>query len=72
MQGLTDGSLSGALTLNAQTFDLSGYATLDDAAKAINDAGLGVQATLVRSNGQVNLVLTSEESGAANAFTYRG
>lgn len=70
VQGLTDGSLSGTLTLNAQTFDLSGYATLDDAAKAINDAGLGVQATLVRSNGQVNLVLTSEESGAANAFTY--
>ncbi|CAM5252401.1 hypothetical protein SSTU70S_04299 [Stutzerimonas stutzeri] len=70
VQGLTDGSLSGTLTLNAQTFDLSGYATLDDAAKAINDAGLGVQATLVRSNGQVNLVLTSEESGAANAFTF--
>ncbi|EKM97246.1 flagellar hook-associated 2 domain-containing protein [Stutzerimonas degradans] len=70
VQGLTDGSLSGTLTLNAQTFDLSGYATLDEAAKAINDAGLGVQATLVRSNGQVNLVLTSEESGAANAFTF--
>lgn len=70
VQGLTDGSLSGTLTLNAQTFDLSGYATLDEAAKAVNDAGLGVQATLVRSNGQVNLVLTSEESGAANAFTF--
>ncbi len=70
VQGLTDGSLSGTLTLNAQTFDLSGYATLDEAAKAVNDAGLGVQATLVRSNGQINLVLTSEESGAANAFTF--
>lgn len=70
VQGLTEGSLSGTLTLNAQTFDLSGYATLDEAAKAINDAGLGVQATLVRSNGQVNLVLTGEESGAANAFTF--
>ncbi|KGK81802.1 MULTISPECIES: flagellar filament capping protein FliD [Pseudomonadaceae] len=70
VQGLTEGSLSGTLTLNAQTFDLSSYATLDEAAKAVNDAGLGVQATLVRSNGQVNLVLTGEESGAANAFTF--
>ncbi len=70
VQDLTEGSLSGTLTLNAQTFDLSSYATLDEAAKAVNDAGLGVQATLVRSNGQVNLVLTGEESGAANAFTF--
>ncbi|MCQ4297143.1 flagellar filament capping protein FliD [Pseudomonas stutzeri] len=69
VQGLVDGSLSGTLTLKGQDFDLSGYATLDDAAKAINaTAYLGVQATLVRSNGQVNLVLTSAESGAANAF----
>ena len=69
VQGLVDGSLSGTLTLKGQDFDLSGYATLEDAAKAINaTADLGVQATLVRSNGQVNLVLTSAESGAANAF----
>lgn len=69
MQGLADGSLSGTLTLKGQDFDLSGYATLEEAAKAINaTADLGVQATLVRSNGQVNLVLTSAESGAANAF----
>ncbi|MBS4152103.1 flagellar hook protein FliD [Stutzerimonas balearica] len=70
VQGLADGSLSGSLSLAGQSFDLSGYATLDDAAKAINDAGVGVQATLVRSNGAVNLVLTSEDSGAANGFTY--
>jgi flagellar hook-associated protein 2 len=71
VQGLVDGSLSGTLTLKGQDFDLSGYATLEDAAKAINaTADLGVQATLVRSNGQVNLVLTSAESGTANAFAH--
>ncbi|MFG3452051.1 flagellar filament capping protein FliD [Stutzerimonas stutzeri] len=69
VQGLVDGSLSGTLTLNTQAFDLSKYATLDDAAKAINDAALGAQATLVRSNGAVSLVVTSEETGAANGFT---
>lgn len=70
VQGLVDGSLSGTLKLGSETFDLSKYATLDDAAKAINGtAGLGVQATLVRSNGAVNLVVTSENSGADNAFT---
>jgi len=71
VQGLVDGSLSGTLTLKDQTFKLGDYATLDDAAKAINaTADLGVQATLVRSNGEVSLVLTSSESGAANAFAY--
>jgi len=69
VQGLVDGSLSGTLTLNAQSFDLSQYATLGDAATAINDAGLGVQATLVRSNGAVSLVVSSEQTGAANAFS---
>jgi len=71
VQGLVDGSLSGTLTLKDQTFKLGDYATLDDAAKAINaTADLGVQATLVRSNGEVSLVLTSSESGAANAFAH--
>ncbi|GAB6390375.1 flagellar filament capping protein FliD [Stutzerimonas marianensis] len=69
VQELVDGSLNGTLTLNAQAFDLSSYATLDEAAKAINDAALGAQATLVRSNGAVSLVITSDESGAANGFT---
>jgi flagellar hook-associated protein 2 len=68
VQGLVDGSLSGTLTLEGQDFDLAAYATLDDAAKAINAADLGVQATLVRSNGEVSLVMTSAESGVANAF----
>ncbi|AHY44857.1 flagellar hook protein FliD [Stutzerimonas decontaminans] len=71
VQGLVDGSLSGTLTLEGQDFDLAGYASLDDAAKAINaTADLGVQATLVRSNGEVSLVLTSTESGASNAFAH--
>lgn len=68
VQGLTDGSLSGTLTLKGQAFELGEYATLEDVAKAINEAELGVQATLVRSNGEVNLVMTSAESGKANAF----
>ncbi len=69
VQGLVDGSLGGTLTLKDQAFDLGGYATLDEAAKAINAAELGVQAALVRSNGEVSLVLTSAESGVANAFS---
>lgn len=71
VQGLVDGALSGTLTLKDQTFNLGAYATLEDAAKAINaSADLGVQATLVRSNGEVSLVLTSTESGTANAFAH--
>ena len=69
--GLADGSPSGTLSVKDQTFDLGSFATLAEAAKAINEtADLGVQATLVRSNGAVNLVLTSEESGVANGFAY--
>lgn len=71
VQGLEDGSLSGTLKLDGKSFALDGFATLADVAKAINEtAELGVQATLVRSNGEVSLVLTSEESGAVNAFAY--
>ena len=32
-------------------------------------SAIGVQATLVRSDGAVNLVLTSEETGAAQAIS---
>src|SRR5690606_9310510 len=71
VQGLEDGSLSGNLKLDGKSFALDGFATLADVANAINEtAELGVQATLVRSNGEVSLVLTSEESGAANGFAY--
>lgn len=66
--GLVDGSLSGSLTLKGVAFDLTGK-TLDQVASAINAAGLGTQATLVRSDGAVNLVLSSEKTGAANGFT---
>lgn len=66
LQGLQDASLgSGSLTIgqggDAFDIDLSTVATLDELAAAINGAGdnTGVKATLVRSNGRVNLVLTS-------------
>ncbi len=68
VQGLVDGSLSGSLTLEGIAFDLAGK-TLDQVAAEINAAGLGAQATLVRSDGAVNLVLSSEQTGAANGFS---
>lgn len=66
---------SGTLTIgqNGESFDidLSATASLEELASAINDAGdtTGVKATLVRSNGEVSLVLSSEDSGAANAIS---
>lgn len=49
---------------------------LSKVAAAINAAareeGLGVKATLVRSNGVTNLILTSEETGSAQALTITG
>jgi len=65
---------SGTLTLGqggkSFNIDLSATATLEELAGAINGAAdnSGVKATLVRSNGEVSLVLSSEESGAANAI----
>ncbi|MDR8013453.1 flagellar filament capping protein FliD [Ectopseudomonas guguanensis] len=76
LQGLQDASLgSGSLTIgqggDAFDIDLSTVATLDELAAAINGAGdnTGVKATLVRSNGQVNLVLTSDKTGADQAIS---
>lgn len=76
LEGLQNESLgSGSLTLGqgskSFTIDLSTTATLDELATAINDASdnSGVKATLVRSNGQVNLVLSSEKSGADQAVS---
>ncbi|CAD5110216.1 flagellar filament capping protein FliD [Zestomonas carbonaria] len=73
LNGLTDADLgSGSLTLtqDGKSFDvdMTGIATLADLAKAINDKAdnTGVKAALVRSNGSVSLVLSSEKSGAAN------
>ncbi|CAM3917350.1 flagellar filament capping protein FliD [Ectopseudomonas alcaliphila] len=76
LQGLQDGNLgSGSLTIgqggDAFNVDLGSVATLDELAAAINGASdnNGVKATLVRSNGQVNLVLTSEKTGADQAIS---
>ncbi|MGG2398524.1 flagellar filament capping protein FliD [Pseudomonas sp. SH1-B] len=76
LQGLQDGDLgSGSLTLGqgSESFniDLSSVTTLDELAASINSApdNSGVKATLVRSNGQVNLVLTSENTGADQAIS---
>ncbi|WP_134677578.1 flagellar filament capping protein FliD [Ectopseudomonas khazarica] len=76
LQGLQDGDLgSGSLSIGqgSDTFsvDLSAVTTLDELAAAINGAAdnSGVKATLVRSNGQVNLVLTSETTGADQAIS---
>ena len=72
---LTDADLNGTLSLgqNGEAFniDMSAISSLDDLAKAINDAedNTGVKATLVRSGGDVNLVLTSEKSGEKQAIT---
>lgn len=76
LEGLQDSDLgSGSLTLgqgsDSFTIDLSATTTLDQVAAAINGAAdnTGVKATLVRSNGQVNLVLTSEKTGADQAIS---
>ncbi|WP_330208561.1 MULTISPECIES: flagellar filament capping protein FliD [unclassified Pseudomonas] len=76
LQGLTDANLGGgSLTLgqNGESFsvDMSSITTLDGLATAINNASdnTGLKATLVRSNGQVNLVLTSEKTGADQAIS---
>ena len=74
--GLTAADLgSGSLTIGQDgksfSVDLSKTATLDELAAAINGAtdNSGVKATLVRSNGEVSLVLSSEKTGAANAIS---
>jgi flagellar hook-associated protein 2 len=76
LQGLTDADLgSGSLTFGqgSESFsvDMSSITTLDGLASAINNASdnTGLKATLVRSNGQVNLVLTSENTGADQAIS---
>ncbi|HWV11507.1 MULTISPECIES: flagellar filament capping protein FliD [unclassified Pseudomonas] len=74
--GLQPGDLgSGTLTIgqDGKSFnvDVSGASTLEELASAINGAAdnSGVKATLVRSNGEVSLVLSSEKSGADNAIS---
>lgn len=76
LQGLSDGDLgSGELTIGQGSdsfrIDMSGITSLSALASAINGASdnTGVKATLVRSDGAVNLVLTSDESGEDQAIT---
>lgn len=84
LEGLTDGDIptSGNLVIGqgASSFsidlstidsDSSGGNTLAELAAAINGASdnTGVKATLVRSNGNVALVLASEKTGEANAIS---
>lgn len=65
-----------SFTIDGQTtaVDLSASATnsLEDVRDAINDAGLGVSATIVNTGSDTDpykLVLTSDETGEENAFT---
>lgn len=83
LEGLTDadiptsgnlvigqGAASFSIDLNNIDSDNSGSNSLAELAAAINAASdnTGVNATLVRSNGNVSLVLASEKTGAANAI----
>lgn len=76
LQGLSDSDLgSGSLTLgqNGKSFnvDMTGVTSLSALATKINGASdnTGLTATLVRSNGSVNLVLTSNDTGADQAIS---
>lgn len=66
-----DGLLSLSLGDQAMSLDLASLApgsSLTDLRDAINQAtdNPGIQASLVRSNGQMQLLLTSQQTGAAN------
>ncbi len=70
----TDGELAVSLGTDSFSVDLAGLpagATLTDLASAINNHAdnSGVKATLMRSGSETFLVLTSEESGAANTVS---
>lgn len=84
IEGIEDGDISaqGTLDLNVggAAFSVSlvdadkggdGKVSLAELAAAINGASTntGARATLVRSNGSVSLVLTSEKTGAANTLS---
>ncbi|KRW60912.1 flagellar filament capping protein FliD [Pseudomonas sp. TTU2014-080ASC] len=76
LEGLQDSDMgAGSLTLsqNGSSFsiDLSSVTSMSELAAAINDSAdnTGITASLVRSNGQVNLVLSSEKTGADQAIS---
>lgn len=68
---LGQGAESFSIDLSAIDTDSDGKSSMAELAAAINGAAdnTGVKATLVRSNGQVSLVLASEETGLANAIS---
>ncbi|ADZ43761.1 TPA: flagellar filament capping protein FliD [Yersinia enterocolitica] len=79
--GLTDTAVKAEqgpldLTVNGESFsvELKKVETLADLAHAINNAkdNPGVTASVVRSNGQQILLLTSDKSGAANKIEFSG
>ncbi|MCF7480399.1 flagellar filament capping protein FliD [Vibrio sp. J1-1] len=74
LTGTMDFTVNGnTMTLDLSTVDSDGdgIATMTDLVKAINnDANNpGVNATLVRSNGQTHFMLSSEETGVANSLS---
>ncbi len=79
--GLTDAAVKAEqnsleLTVNGQSLsvELKDVDTMADLAHAINNAkdNPGVTASVVRSNGQQILLLTSDKSGAANKIEFNG
>jgi len=65
---LTISSADGTSTLASLNIGASGSATLADVRDAINGANIAVRASLVNDGGNVRLVLTSSQTGAANGF----
>jgi flagellar hook-associated protein 2 len=60
----------GTFSLGAdRTVDISGPVTLEGLASAINDADVGVSASIVRNAAGYHLMLTGQNSGAGNTFT---
>jgi flagellar hook-associated protein 2 len=60
----------GTLVIGGTTVTISGNVTLQGLADAINGtAGIEATASVVQNNGNFQLVLTGNETGAANAFT---
>lgn len=71
---LGSGSITIKVGTNAATTIAitSGQSSLDDIANAIDQADAGVQANVLYDGSAYHLVLTSTDSGSANAFTVTG
>lgn len=60
----------GSLVIGGTTVTITGDVTLQGLAEAINSTtGIGATASVVKNGGNFQLVLTGNETGAANAFT---